>query len=257
MQKLRNNQISSISALGPTPATYTSWTDLTNTVKQIITNERVTGTQSWIHTANTNTGYNPGDHSDHLYSSYAAQDAVTTGMSWVGINGFMDYASSSQNANLSSTDHENAAALFALTNWGLVEEAYATNFNTQHKGWLPMDYFQVIKTPSGNAPFAGGNNQPEQKDIPSLTEIPMIVSITSPVFVEKDLSMIISPYETGQLTTMVYDMAGNKVYDLITPVKNTEPLFVTLKQAIKVKGTYTLKNILNDKYIQSRKIIVE
>lgn len=256
----------SLSALGPTPATYNSWSDLTNTIKQIITNERVPGTQSWLHAAHTITGsnssYNPGDHSDHRYSSLAAQHAVASGMSWVGVNGFMDYHSSSQGANLSDTEHENAAAIFALTNWGLIEQSYATNFNSQHKGWLPMDFFLVIKNPSGSAPgftgFTGDEEIPKSNSIIStLTEIPMIVTITSPVYINKDISMIISPYEPGVLTTAIYDMAGNKITELKTTVEKREPLFITLKQAIKTSGTYVVKNILNDKYLQTRKITVE
>lgn len=85
----------------------------------------------------------------------------------------------------------------------------------------------------------------------------MIVTITSPVYINKDISMIISPYEPGVLTTAIYDMAGNKITELKTTVEKREPLFITLKQAIKTSGTYVVKNILNDKYLQTRKITVE
>lgn len=255
--------ISSISALGSTAATYTSWSDLTNTIQAIINLEKITGTQSWIYAAHTidgtNSAYNPGDHSDHRYSSLAAQVAATA-MTWMGVAGFMDYASSG--SNLSATDHENASALFALTNWGLLEAAYTANFNSGHLGWLPVDNYQVIKTPTGSAPFAGtgdnnGITDETRTDVTGLTEIPMIVSITSPVFTDKDISMIISPYEVGQLATSVYDLTGNKVYDLRTTVVKRDALFITLKQAIKTKGVYFIKNILNDKFIETHKIVVE
>ncbi len=272
LQRLKNNQISSISALGNTAATYTSWLDLTNTIKAIINIEKVTGSQAWIYAAHTlngtNTSYNPSDHSDHRYASLAAQEAVASGMAWVGVAGFMDYHSSTMGANLSNTDNTNASALFSLCNWGLVEDQYATAFNSSHKYWLPMDYFEVIRSPSGTATFAGfsgsiddpqlnPSNHSLNNNKESLTEIPMIVSITSPAFIDKEVSMLISPYETGNLTTLVYDMEGNKVSDQKINVEKIAPLLVTLKQVIKTRGNYVIKNILNDKYIETRKIVVE
>ena len=264
LQKFRNGMIPSMTALGDIAATYTSWTDLTNTIKQIINNEKVSGVPAWIYAAHTidgsNSAYNPNDHSDHRYTSMAAQDAVATGMSWVGVAGFMDYESSANAANLSSTDHENSSALFGLTNWGLVEAAYSTNYSSGHLGWLPMDYFQIIRTPSGNAPFAGtsgtGDNN-EVNNAGSLLKIPMIVSVTSPIYINKDISMIISPYETGILSTLLVDQDGKKVLDQVTKIENKEALFITLKQPTLKKGTYVINNILNGKYIESRKITVE
>ncbi len=268
LEKFRAGTISNLAALGDVAATYTNWADLTNTVKQIILVEKVTGVPAWIYGAHTingsNSAYNPGDHSDHRYSSMAAQDAVVTGMSWVGVAGFMNYQSSGNGANLSSTDHENSTALFGLTNWGLIEAAYATNFSPGHLDWLPMEYFQIIRTSSGNAPFAGSSETSDSAiinvtDKPGelLTRIPMVVSITSPAFIEKDISMVISPYETGSLSTMVFDQEGKIVFDLKTKVENKEALFITLKQPVKTKGSYIIKNILNDKYTESRKITVD
>lgn len=264
LEKFRNGTISSMTALGDIAATYTSWSDLTNTVKQIINNEKVTGVPAWIYSAHTingsNSAYNPNDHSDHRYSSMAAQDAVSTGMNWVGVAGFMDYESSANAANLSSTDHENSSALFGLTNWGLIEAAYATNYSSGHLVWLPMDYFQIIRTPSGNAPFAGSSGTGDNNEVipaGSLLKIPMIVSVTSPILINKDISMIISPYETGTLSTQITGTDGKKVFEQITKVENKDALFITLKQPALQKGIYIIKNVLNDKYIESRKITVE
>ncbi|MEP7254699.1 MAG: hypothetical protein ABI666_02930 [Ferruginibacter sp.] len=273
LEKLKTGAIGSISALGSTAATYTGWSDLTNTIKAIINIEKITGTASWIYSAHTidgsNTAYNPNDHSDHRYSSLAAQVAASA-MTWMGVAGFMDYQSSGNGDNLSATDHENAAAIFAVANWGIIEAAYSTNFNSAHLPWIPMDYFLVIKTQSGTAPFAGtgggsGSSELIKNDITDntgnsvspLTEIPMIISITSPVFIDKDISMLISPYEMGQLTTIVYDLSGNKIYDQTTIVTKRDALLITLQKAIKTKGVYIIKNILNNKFIETRKIEVK
>ena len=168
LERLKTGAIASISALGGTAATYTGWSDLTNTIKTIINTEKITGTQSWIYSAHTldgsNTAYNANDHSDHRYSSWAAQVAASA-MTWMGVAGFMDYESSANGANLSATDHENASAIFAVTNWGIIEAAYSTTFNSSHLPWIPMEYFQVIKNPSGTAPFTGTGGGLESSEL--------------------------------------------------------------------------------------------
>jgi hypothetical protein len=245
---------------------FTSWTDLTTTLQQIFLAEKVTGKQAWIygaHTLNgTNSTYNPGDHSDHRYSSLAAQQAATS-LPWIGVAGFLDYASSPANgAVLNLTDHENAAALFGFTNWGLIEAGYATNFASSHLGWVPIDDFSVILAPLGNAPFAGlsgsnDNSVPAETNTTSMTTIPMIIAMTSPSSVNKDIVIRISPYETGVLSTDIFDMDGKKIFELKTTIENRNALYITLKQPVKTKGTYVIKNVLNDKYTESRKITVE
>ena len=69
--------------------------------------------------------------------------------------------------------------------------------------------------------------------------------------------MIISPYETGTLSTQITDPDGKEVFKLITKVENKNALFITLKQPALERGVYVIKNILNDKYIESRKITVD
>ena len=86
----------------------------------------------------------------------------------------------------------------------------------------------------------------------------MIVSVTGPVYTDKEIAMIISPYETGTLTTSVLNENGVKVYEQKTIITDkSAPLLVTLKQPIKAKGSYTIQNTLNDKYTETRKIVVE
>jgi len=269
LNKLRTGVISSISTIGindlpplAPAATYVGWSDLTNTIKAIINTEKITGTQSWIHTAHTDistpNGYNVNDHSDHTNSGIASADAVSSGMTWVGINGFMNYNSSAQSANLNQTDLENSAILLALETFGMTEMEYQNEFNTAHMNWVPMDYFQTVKIPSGSAPFAGfsgSENSSGNVTHTGLTNIPMIISVTSPLL--NDLRISISPYEPGQLTTNIYDLSGNKVYESTTTVENKDAFILTLKNAVNKKGTYVITNILNNKFTETRKIVVE
>jgi len=263
--KLKTGVIAAINVIGHTttppingPAAFTyTYSQLTATIRQIINDEKIPGTQSFIHAANTNTAYNINDHSDHLHSSIAAQDAATVaaGFGWIGINGYMDYHSSSQGANLSPTDHANASIIFGLEVLGLSEKEYQNDF-ANHRQWLPMDYFQVLRNPAGTAPFAFGETG-GTAFLSDLTEIPLIISVTSPAAVNKDIAISISPYEPGQLSTTIFDMAGNKVYELNTMLDSRDAMIISLKNAVKTKGTYILKTILNEKFIDSRKIVVE
>ncbi|MFZ1371210.1 MAG: T9SS type A sorting domain-containing protein, partial [Ferruginibacter sp.] len=284
--RLRTGAISTISTVGVNPpdnpipqpqATYTSWDNLTTTIRAIILAEKVTGTQSFIHTASSDAGYNPNDHSDHYNTGIASLRALThnngspSNLTWVGINSFMDYYSSAQTPNLSANDFSTAAALFSLQVMSISEAEYQNDFNSGHVGWLPMDYFLVTKNPSGSAPFTGGRGTDTEQDAINagntdmekaansngLAEIPMIVSVTSPAYIEKDISILISPLEKGQVNSSIYDMAGNLVAELITTAENRDPHLVTLKQAVKTKGTYLLKTTLNNKYFETRKIVVE
>lgn len=253
LQKLKQGNITSITSV-ENSATYTSWSDLTNTIQQIILTEKGADNQVWMYTASLDNNANPGDHSDHLYAAHAGQDAVSA-MLWVGISEFVDYATSSMPANLNATQHENAAAIFMLSEWGITEKEYSSSFVTDHKAWLPMDYFAVKRTPVGNAPFTiiGEENKVANK----LTAIPMIVSITYPVYTNKDISMFLIPYEKGLLETVVYDENGNSLYNLHTAIDSKEGKQINLGKIFTQKGKYVLTNTLNGKYIETRKITVQ
>lgn len=254
LQKLRLGSITSLSAVDNS-ATYTSWTDLKNTILQIINNERGADPQIWIYTADLDNLVNPSDHSDHLHAAMAAQEVVNS-LLWVGIAVFVDYASSGMPANLSDYDHENAAAVFNLSEWGITEKQYASNFDAGHKSWLPMDYFVVKRSPVGNAPFTilePGKSSGEQK----YTIIPMIASITAPVSVDNELKMLISPYETGSLTTKILNEKGETIYTLQSTIKKRDPLLINIGKIFSQKGKYKLTNVLNNKFMESRSIIVE
>ena len=280
LQRLKSGAITAMNVVGYTtspptsgPAAFTyTWAQLVATINAIIIAEKITGQQAWIYSASLDAVYNPGDHSDHLHSSIAAREAAPVAtMPWVGMTEFKDYSSFQSGPNLNAYDHVNASILFGLAVWGITEDQYSNNFESGHLDWISMDVFRVFRAAVGNAPFTGGNTDNAvlagsskniatdivNSGLTSLTKIPMVVSVTNPVIIDKDIKMVISPYEAGQLNTSVYDMAGIKVYGLTTKVTNRELHFVTLNKAIKTKGTYILQNVLNDKYSESLKIVVE
>lgn len=126
--------------------TYTNWSDLTSTINTIVQSETESASYAWINVPNTNLIYNPNDHSDHYYTSYAAQGAMA-GLSKFGFNGFMDYNTSNNSANLNADQIENKAALFGIVNYGRVLYGAFSTWDGQHKAWLSREYSQVIRSP--------------------------------------------------------------------------------------------------------------
>jgi len=150
-------QISRTCALAPTPGcisqlssvdgktVYQNWSDLTETIRQLVANETGTSTSVWINLPNTNQNYNPGDHSDHYYTSYAAQDALT-GETQFNFRGFMDYNAQYEGANLTADQIENKAALFGTENYVLdLDGSIYTTWEPWHKQFLSREYFQVFQ----------------------------------------------------------------------------------------------------------------
>jgi hypothetical protein len=151
LKKFKWGQIPSMNSIDGT-ATYNGWQDVVATLKSIINTEKGTDNQVTLHTSSLDTTRaNSNDHSDHIYSSLAAQEAVAD-MLWVGINEYIGYDSPSYPQNLTTAQLAAATAIFATNSWGLLESKYAAPFDPGHKGWLPMDVLVVKRLPVGNAP---------------------------------------------------------------------------------------------------------
>ena len=50
-------------------------------------------------------------------------------------------------ANLSDNDHQNAAIVFRIRVLGMTESQYQNDFSSGHRGWLPVELFEVIRKP--------------------------------------------------------------------------------------------------------------
>ena len=263
LQRLQTRKIKSISSIDRLTK-YTSWSDLTNTIKAIIVLEKGNDNQVWMYTPSLNTTNNPGDHSDHKYASTAVQDAVKN-MLWVGIDEFINFQSSALADNLNVSDHEDAAAIFSVCDRGLIESKYSSTFNAAHKAWLPMEYHNIKRSPTGSAPFAPIFESLAEDNSSSvisgrtdgLTEIPMLVSVVSPVSVGNNIKMLLKPSEPGQLNTFISDLYGKLLYQKNTKVENTGSVVISLDNPSILPGVYIVKNILNGKYVDSKKIVIQ
>lgn len=253
LQKLKLNQITSISALDGS-ATYDGWNDLALTIKQIILNESGSDNQVWINTPSISTSsaspnYNPNDHSDHKYSSIAARDAVSN-LSWVGITGWVNYDSSNRSQNLSNYQHEDATALFAMYNWGLIESGYNTNYESSHQVWLPMDYYAIDRLPSGS------KNNTSSRSYASSTDVPLILSYSNPINAGDELFIDINAFETGKLKVEAFNLNGQLLKQQEFAVKNLGINNITLN-SLNIKNEMSIiKVTLNNKHFETRKLLI-
>jgi hypothetical protein len=257
--------------------TYNNWAELTNTIKQIIITEKGTNSQVWMNVSSLNTTTNPNELSDRQYASRAAQEAVSN-LTWVGINEFVMAHSQNLSANLNNSDHEESTVLFGISVWGMLQYKYSGYYLNTFKAMLPMEYFSIKRIPSGNAPtsapnganvlMAGLQNQSSSitnsgniaaSDVAEdgLLQMPMAISITSPVAVGGTINMRMSHYETGMLITTVYNISGNQVFQKATKVTVKGFMIISFTNPALTSGVYFVKNVLNNKFIETRKIVVD
>lgn len=260
LRKLKLGTIASLSAIDGS-AIYNSWSNLVTTVRNILTFERGTDNQVWVYKTSPNTTFNAGDHSDHIYSGIAANDAFVDSL-WVGIVEFSNYNSASSPPNLSSTDHENSSVLFATVSEALSENLYTGVYDEGHKSWLSMDISNIVRVPSGTASRAGGESEEsqgfsEKNGLDSLIAIPMVLKVSAPVLQHSSAKIIINPNENGRLLTEVVSSNGiviKKIEQTVTAQKLVE---IELEGVFTAKDIYTVKHTLNNKYTETKKITVQ
>jgi len=157
LKKFHDGTIPTIASVDGT-ATYNSWAELAYTIYSIIFTEKGLDLQVWLNASSLNLTvpgnpvYNPGDNSDHTYSSTAAQDGVATRL-WVGIKEYvMDY-SSNLAPNLNNEDFGFASGAFGVYNWSLIKAKYPNKVNSTTRAWLPAESSNIKRSPTGNAPL--------------------------------------------------------------------------------------------------------
>jgi hypothetical protein len=146
LKMLYDGTIKSIETIDGT-STYNGWDDITNTLLKIIEIEKGTAKAGWINVPETDETLNKNDHSEHLFTGRAAMDAVK-GAGWLGIKAYVDYYTRGFKPNLNTEQTENAAALHTCDVIGMINGGYESNWNAEHKAWLPMDYSRIIRLPA-------------------------------------------------------------------------------------------------------------
>jgi len=140
--RLSKGQISSLTAIDHS-TTYSSWTDLTNTLNALIRSEAQGSSNVWINTHDPSSTTNPNDHPDHYYSGMAMQAAVKL-LPCVNQALFVDYSKASLSGNLTTIDSNLQAANVSVYESGLVDHGFNSGYEYDSR-WLGREYFRVIK----------------------------------------------------------------------------------------------------------------
>jgi hypothetical protein len=128
-------------------ATYHGWDDLVATLRAIINYERGSTTLIQLNVAETDTGINPKDHSDHLMTAKAALDAVKD-LSCVRRVYYVDYASSRLPRNLDAQQRDMESSVFAVTLAGVQALDHSTSWHRYDESFVGRNYFRV-REPAG------------------------------------------------------------------------------------------------------------
>ena len=145
LKKLHDGSIRTIQTIDGV-STYNSWDDLTSTLLKIVETEKGNAKAGWVNVPETDETINKNDHSEHLFTSHAAQDAVKNS-AWLDIRSYIDYYSGKLAPNLTIEQTENAAMLHTCDVVGMINGGYESNWNEEHKAWLDKDYFRIVRYP--------------------------------------------------------------------------------------------------------------
>lgn len=254
LQRLNQKQISNLSAVDNS-TTYADWTDLTTTLRAIIQAEAIPKSEIWINCASLDSKFNKNDHSDHIFTSHAIQQAVSV-MPEAGIIEWADYNTKKMKHNLSKEGLENATALFGVYSWALCENRYLSQFNNDHKQWLGMDYFSVKRIPRQLIDNPSTIDSTTNKPKKIARAIPLLVSMSNPNKQNEDISLLLSPFESGTVEIHILNTAGGVVCTNTYLVQKDKPANIQISQNLEPRSFYLLEIILNGKYKDTRKLII-
>lgn len=117
--------------------TYKTWQDLTNTLMAIVNHEK-NSTQLNFNLADTNSTYNPDDHSDHLHSSQAMQ-TVANDLNCIDINYYVEYDSKNLTPNVTGNDLLIDVGTWGATTSGIADFYHNNTWVDDHNTWLLKD----------------------------------------------------------------------------------------------------------------------
>lgn len=125
-------------------ASYASWNDFVATLAQLVRSEASGSVDVWLNLADTDTSINPGDHSDHRYTSLAMQEARPKVSICINQALFSEYDTGNRAANIAGDGLLINAAAWGATTSGIADLDHASTFEGGHNAWLSRNYFRTI-----------------------------------------------------------------------------------------------------------------
>lgn len=254
LQKLRTGAIAQITAIDNS-ATYTSWSDLTKTLKGIVNKEKGSNTFFNINKPATDKLINPDDHSDNYNAGFAAADAVKTlnvgYTSWVGDDIF------NRPANLSTRQSINKTALFSAYVTEMTTNGYSSDWIELYISFLDKSY-KIAGNTLDAASLPGNEDAAEDVKAKGAALNAQLISKVYPNPAARTSASVNVELNVPQPSLVKFSLAsstGAIVATLQKTVTGEEKVIIPLKSGIQ-PGAYTL-TIINGNKKESREIIIQ
>ncbi len=224
LQKLYNGSITTISAIDGS-ASYSSLTDLKNTLKSIVQTES-TGSIKF-NLADHDSSINPDDHSDHINSSLIMQD-VSSSIGGVTLNLYSEYDTAIRAVNVLNNDFLINAGTWGATASGISDKNFFSTWDNDHNVWLFRQYLRTlapVNSPSASIVATDSNAAENPLDTGLYTVSLSAVNNTgSPIIVNYSVSGTAisgSDFTTLSGNVSIANGQQNKTVTL-TPINDTE-----------------------------------
>lgn len=140
LKRLRNGGLDSVTAVDDS-AVYRDWNALTATLRALIDFERQADRPIDLHLPEADPALNPNDHSDHVMTAHAVQDA------WRGRparwHHHVGYASGSRPENLRPADRDMKCAVYAVTLAGVLAFDHQVSWQHYDQMFVGRHYCRV------------------------------------------------------------------------------------------------------------------
>ncbi len=139
LQKLKQGEIDEMPSID-SATVYTSWDDLRTTLTKLVEQHLSENQNVTFNLAERDTTLNPGDHSDHWYTSLIADEATQA------LEGtrryFIEYHTASLDTNLSKPQIAIKQFLFSPCALSKEDAGYVTPWEPHHLAWTYRSYFR-------------------------------------------------------------------------------------------------------------------
>jgi hypothetical protein len=141
LKRLHEGAISEMTTIDNS-ATYKGWSDLTNTLRELIDAERGSAQNVWVNIPDTDLQKNVDDHADHQHMARAVLEAIDD-LPCINKAFYLNYVTADLPENMTSAEQQIEAGTFAALVVGLTELDHPSPFEPMHRSWLGRHYFRT------------------------------------------------------------------------------------------------------------------
>jgi GlcNAc-PI de-N-acetylase len=211
LRKLKNGQLSTLTTVDGLN-TYTSWADVTGTVRDIIRREVRTGCSLWVNSPNPDVRRNPNDHPDHVLAGTIADEA-TSGMNCRRVL-YVGYHTARRPANLNATQTANQTALFAAYCRSMTEAGQSSGWQPDHLCWLGRQYSYLRHEPSA-APVSAATAAQRTADSLAAAAKELLLAVPTPNPCSMSSMLAYELPRQVDVTLSLYDLRGELIRTLV------------------------------------------